>query len=160
MNPRRNEPDAILGFVGEFNFLSNFFPSSVRYEGITFRSVEHAFQAAKTLDQNERYDIMWLDTPGKAKRAGHQLKLRADWEAVKYNVMKELVRLKFQHNSFRVRLLATHDRYLEETNDWHDTCWGVCGGQGTNWLGQILMEVRADLQEAESSKGRTPGVIL
>jgi hypothetical protein len=89
-------------------------------------------------------------TPGKAKREGRGVQLRSDWEDVKYDIMKELVKLKFiTHAHLRKELLETGDKYLEETNSWHDHVWGVCQGKGLNWLGKILMEVREELGAKE-----------
>jgi predicted NAD-dependent protein-ADP-ribosyltransferase YbiA (DUF1768 family) len=49
--------------------------------------------------------------------------------------MYDIVFDKFTRNkSLGDKLLETGDKYLEETNHWHDTCWGVCNGVGTNWL--------------------------
>jgi ribA/ribD-fused uncharacterized protein len=87
-----------------------------------------------------------LDTPGKAKRAGRNLQLRHDWEKVKYDVMLDIVFAKFyQHPELAAKLLATGDAELIEGNWWNDTTWGVCNGVGSNWLGRILMMVRARL---------------
>lgn len=139
---------AIMGFFGGYQFLSNFYPSQIMWEGIIYPTVEHAFQAAKTLDENLRRWIASRKTPGEAKKEGRNLMLRKDWESIKYDVMKELVTLKFKANAgLRQELLDTGDKYLEETNTWGDTCWGVCRGKGNNWLGKILMEVRADMRD-------------
>lgn len=45
-----------------------------------------------------------------------------------------------------MQLLATGTRYLEETNTWGDTYWGVCEGKGLNMLGKTLMQVRDELR--------------
>ena len=37
-------------FDGKFRFLSNFYPSPIFYDGILYPTVEHAFQAAKTVN--------------------------------------------------------------------------------------------------------------
>jgi predicted NAD-dependent protein-ADP-ribosyltransferase YbiA (DUF1768 family) len=61
-----------------------------------------------------------------------------------------MVRLKFStHQELRERLLATGEAELIEGNTWNDTFWGVCKGEGQNWLGKILMEVRKELAEVE-----------
>ena len=60
-------------FDGEFAFLSNFYPSDIKgfdKANILYPTVEHAFQAMKTVDVNERIKIAAADTPGKAKRLG------------------------------------------------------------------------------------------
>ena len=40
----------IRQFKGEFRFLSNFYPSPVKFRGILYPSVEHAYQSAKSAD--------------------------------------------------------------------------------------------------------------
>lgn len=140
----------ILGFQGEFDFLSNFHPCRVDYEGIVYRTVEHAFQAAKTFDQVERHRIAALPKPGSAKRAGRRVRLRADWESVKIGIMEELLKLKFSDPELRGKLLATAPRIIVELNDWRDRFWGATKKQngsitGKNLLGYLLMKVRGDL---------------
>jgi ribA/ribD-fused uncharacterized protein len=140
-------PTKIDRFAGEYRFLSNFYPATVVYEGLTYPDSEHAYQSAKTLDMNERRRIAALPTPAEAKHAGEALKYRPDWPQIKYQVMLDCVRDKFTRNPhLRAKLLATGDAYLEEGNTWNDRIWGVSNGQGTNWLGKILMLVRAELQ--------------
>ena len=136
----------IKGFNKEFRFLSNFYPAVVEYDGLEYSSTEHAYQAAKTLDAAERRRIRESQKPGDAKRLGKQVKMRTDWEQIKIGVMRDLVRQKFtKHKELKEKLLATGDAYIEETNTWNDTFWGVCKGKGHNWLGKILMEIRNEL---------------
>src|SRR4051794_10492805 len=68
----------IDSFQGEYRFLSNFWPAEVVYEGVTYPSVEHAYQAAKTLSIEERKRIASLPTPGEAKKEGQKLIKRPD----------------------------------------------------------------------------------
>lgn len=137
----------IESFLGEYRFLSNFWPAPVEFEGIFFPSVEHAYQAAKSLDVEERRRIAAIVKPGDAKRAGRAVALRPDWEQVKLRVMEECVRYKFTHQAeLREKLLATGDTELIEGNTWNDRFWGVCDGQGENHMGRILMKVRAELR--------------
>jgi ribA/ribD-fused uncharacterized protein len=144
-------------FQGEYRFLSNFFPAEVVYEGITYPTVEHAYQSAKTLDMNERKRIAALKTPAEAKTEGRKLKLRDDWETAKFVVMEDCVRYKFtHHDDLRAKLLATGDAVLEEGNTWGDRIWGVYQGQGDNRLGKILMKIRAELRSAEKNGVPTP----
>jgi ribA/ribD-fused uncharacterized protein len=146
-------PARIDSFQGQYRFLSNFWPATVEFEGITYPDVEHAYQSAKTLDMSERRRIAALPTPAEAKHAGEALQLRPDWLTIKYNVMLQCVRFKFTHHPELAKLLlATGNAYLEEGNTWHDTIWGVYQGQGTNWLGKILMQVRSELR-AERATG-------
>lgn len=134
-------------FDGEYAFLSNFYEAPVVWEGITYPSNEHAFQAAKSLNPARRLEVAAAATPGKAKRMGRTLQLRSDWEKVKYNIMLEIVLAKFhQHKDLAEALLDTDEAELIEGNWWNDTTWGVCNGVGQNWLGKILMTVRTQLK--------------
>lgn len=136
----------IDGFFGEYRFLSNFWNAPVVYEGITFQNNESAFQAMKTLDLEERKQFANL-TPNEGKRRGRRVKLREDWEEVKFNIMLDICRAKFSQNEdLKQKLLATGDEYLQETNTWNDRCWGVCKGVGDNNLGLTLMKVREELR--------------
>jgi len=66
-------------------YFSNFVAVKIQLDGIEYPTVEHAYQAYKTLDRVERLLIARIDGPGQAKRAGRYLKLRADWEEFKYD---------------------------------------------------------------------------
>ena len=45
-----SRPADVTEFQGEYRFLSNFWPAQVVFEGVTYPTSEHAYQAAKTLD--------------------------------------------------------------------------------------------------------------
>ena len=142
----------IKKFDGEYAFLSNFALSPIVYEGIVYPTVEHAFQAAKTLDMTQRFEIANLETPGAAKRAGRQVKLREDWEEVKEQVMEDCLRAKFQDPGLREQILLTGDEFLIEGTTWHDQYWGICtcdkcGGNGRNRLGYLLMKIREEIRD-------------
>lgn len=145
-----DQPPVIGEFFGEYRFLSNFASSPIVWKDVTWPTVEHAYQAAKSLDPDVHERIRQLATPGAAKRAGKVIALRPDWEVVKVSIMLELVWLKFTQNPHLAdKLLATGDAFLEEGNTWNDRFWGVCppqSGRGENYLGWILMEVRERLR--------------
>ena len=137
--------EVIDHFRGEFDWLSNFFKCQVEFEGMNFSNVEAAFQAAKCLDMKERERFFGL-SGGQAKRLGRRVELRSDWEEVKIDIMRQVLKSKFTQNSeLREKLIATGDTELIEGNNWNDTFWGVCRGKGRNHLGKLLMEVRAEL---------------
>jgi len=136
----------ILGFFGEYRFLSSFWLVPIVYEHVVYPSVEHAYQAAKSPNLLIKKNISEMRTPGEAKRAGKVL-YRPDWHDIKLKVMENLVRKKFEDPVLRIRLLETGNMYLEETNTWRDTFWGVCNGVGENNLGKILMKIRGEINE-------------
>ena len=133
-------------FDGRYSFLSNFYRSPVTLDGLEYPSVEHAYQAAKTTDPEERATVREALTPGLAKRLGRQVHLRPDWEDVKLAVMADLLRQKFDRPPLAKALLETGDEELVEVNYWRDTYWGVFHGTGENHLGRLLMERREQLR--------------
>ena len=142
----------ITRFSGEYDFLSNFYPSAIELDSVLYPTVEHAFQAAKTFDADERYKLQIAPTPAAVKHAGRRVKLRSDWESVKVGIMEGLVRDKFtRHPELAEALLGTGDADLIEGNTWNDRTWGMTrdrkSGQwiGKNHLGRILMKVRDEL---------------
>ena len=135
--------DIIDTFDGEYRFLSNFYSVIIEMDGKSYPSVEHAYQAAKTTDKDQRTIFASNITAGRAKRMGSKLNLRSDWNDVKINIMKSLIFYKFsKHLNLQKLLLDTGTAHLVEGNGWGDTFWGVCKGKGENHLGKILMDVR------------------
>jgi hypothetical protein len=128
-------------FRGDRWFLSNFYPAPVVLDGVIFPTVEHGYQAAKTLHRPSREVVRRAATPGQAKRLGRALILRPDWEAVKLAVMEGLLRQKFADPKLRARLVVIEGEIVEQ-NTWGDTWWGVCRGRGENHLGRLLMRIR------------------
>lgn len=141
-------PGEIKGFQGPYRFLSNFYPCAVEYDGFHFRSSEAAYQAAKAFGRDERKQFTELDAR-QACALGKSLKeIHPDWYEIRLNVMYRVLRAKFGQNAeLKAKLLATGDAYLEETNYWRDTFWGVYNGYGQNHLGQLLTLVRDELRE-------------
>ena len=137
----------IESFRGEYYFLSNFYVAPFRTpRGTLVQTVEHAFQACKTLYLWEREQVLNAATPAAAKQLGRKVTLRPDWNEIRLSVMERLVELKFAQNSeLAERLRETGDAHLVEGNTWGDTFWGACRGKGANHLGSILMQVRAGL---------------
>jgi ribA/ribD-fused uncharacterized protein len=137
--------EAILGFRGKYRWLSNFVDCPVTFEDVMYPSTENAYQAAKTLDLEERRQFETLSA-SEAKKAGQKVKKRTDWEQASLYIMTHILLKKFTQPQFEEKLLATGDAYIEETNHWGDTFWGVCDGVGENHLGQIIMKIRSYLR--------------
>ncbi len=139
--------DVIDKFSAEYRFLSNFYPAKVKLDGLEYKTLENAYQAAKNFDMERRKMFLTL-TAGQAKNEGQNTLLRPDWHQVKVLVMTNLVRDKFNNNpELRTKLLETGDAELIEGNTWGDTFWGVCKGKGENHLGKILMKIRQELRD-------------
>lgn len=138
----------ISGFVGEYRFLSNFYPCHISFYNLQFTSVEAAFQAAKCQDVNQREKFCGLSA-AEAKRFGRTVALRSDWDQSNVKIMNSLLVRKFHENpELRERLIATGVAPLMESNTWHDDFWGNCTCnrckciEGSNILGRILMDIR------------------
>lgn len=142
----------IKGFFEEYRWLSNFHICDVEYEGFLYPSTEAAYQAAKTKDLEEK-EIFTVLTPAQAKKKGGLVTMREDWEDIKIQVMYDINLDKYtRHKDLRDKLLATGDKYLEETNWWGDRFWGVCKGTGRNELGKVLMQVREKVKTIDNEQ--------
>jgi len=150
---------------GRHNPASNFYPSPFRApyywpsdadptlfttDGDDLRrfdTVEHYYQAAKAgRDWAAAEKIRTAPSAGDAKRRGRQCILVPNWEAEKYNVMRQALAYKFAPGTKMAEwLIGTGTERLIEGNTWGDRVWGV-DGTGQNWLGWLLMAQRAWLQ--------------
>ncbi len=146
---------AITSFRGPWGFLSNFSGVDICYEDLWYPSVEHAYQASKTLLRVLRIPFT-ATAPGgmltcrEAKKAGQNLCLRDDWNQVRLEIMNQLVWMKFtQRPDLEELLLKTGTVALIERNTWGDTFWGEVDGKGFNHLGRILMRTRRLLKADE-----------
>jgi N-glycosidase YbiA len=147
MNPT-TEPIRFYRVTEEFGAFSNFSPHPVRLKGRVWPTTEHYFQGQKFPDSEHEEEIRLTPSPMIAARLGRSRSkpLRADWDAVKKDIMREALQAKFtQHPALRELLLSTGDRLLIEHTK-NDRYWGDGGdGQGQNRLGALLMELRAAL---------------
>ena len=117
----------IDSFSGEYTFLSNFYLHTIEFQGFTYASSEHAYQASKSLDENIRWihSVEFGFTPGESKKFGRYCELRPDWEDIKINIMTNICKLKFQDPILKQKLLDTGDAELIEGNWWGDKFWSV-----------------------------------
>jgi ribA/ribD-fused uncharacterized protein len=143
-----------------FGFFSHFHAALIVVEGEKWPTVEHYYQAQKSLDRLYHHAIRNAPTPGAAKRltappAGprrvskrswfrkHGVSPRSDWHEVKLEIMRRGDWAKFtQHSDLTERLLATGEAELIEDSP-SEPFWGTdSGGSGLNWAGRVLMEIR------------------
>ena len=90
--------------------LDNFLVCSFEYNGQTYTSAEHAFQAAKFTDKKYCEKIRLAKSGGDAWSLGNtrEIPLRGDWELIKVKVMYEANLAKFQQNAaLRDALVST-----------------------------------------------------
>lgn len=138
---RVNEP------WGEF---SNFAAFPIEVDGKVWPTSEHFFQAQKFPGAPDQEEIRSTASPMKAARMGRERSrpFRADWDQVRDDAMRVALRAKFtQHEATRAALLATGQAHLIE-HTVNDSYWADGGdGQGANRLGELLVELRAELAQ-------------
>ena len=134
-----------------YGCFSNFSPHSIDLDGEKWATVEHYYQAHKF--EGTKFDylmprIQAAPTPEYASKIGRNPKYqtRADWDLYKCQIMYRAVWQKFSsHLDIQQVLLDTLNTEIVEDSP-VDYFWG-CGidRSGQNQLGQILMQVRANL---------------
>lgn len=137
----------------QYRWLSNFH----WHDG---RTIEHDYQAAKTDDKQWQNLILQASTPNEAKKLGQKCPMRPTWDDDKLWVMDRLLHKKFRPGTECAELLRdTGSAELVEGNWWRDTYWGVYKfvdrtrslrpepWPGENHLGQLIMGIRAELNE-------------
>lgn len=132
---------------------TNFSQHGFELGGQFWPTSEHYFQAQKFKDKEIQEKIRLAAGPKEAAELGRnrEFPLRADWEEIKYDIMKSAVRAKFNtHSDIKDILLSTGNQNLIEDSP-IDYVWG-CGkdGTGKNLLGKILIEVREELARVNS----------
>ncbi|MCK9542631.1 MAG: NADAR family protein [Novosphingobium sp.] len=136
----------IFSFVGYYKFLSNFHThEEITYNKMKANNVEHLYQASKATCKEDKEYVLTAETPNRAKVRGKLIECRKDWEDVKINVMRDLLKLKFEIPDLKQQLINTKGIVIIEGNYWKDTFWGVYEGEGKNMLGELLMELRREL---------------
>ncbi|MFZ1424776.1 MAG: NADAR domain-containing protein [Saprospiraceae bacterium] len=173
-----NESNSINSF--KHTEYSNFYSVPIKYKGLEYPSVEHAYLSQK-FDINELSDLSFTQKndlnkifkikginkelsdfssffyndnypAGVAKRVSNKLKSWGlqdkEWDNKRLEIMIELLLIKFKNSELN-NLLTSTDKYLIEGNDWNDTFWGVCGKNGKNFLGRILMNIRTKYKNNE-----------
>ena len=145
----------ILEFQGEHRWLSNFVPVKIILGGIEYSSVEHAYMSAKSNDPPWKKICSDPNIkPGEIKKLGRNIKLRPNWDNIKFDIMKECLKQKFSQEPFRTKLLKTGNQNIQEGNRWGDEIWGVnlnrIPNRGENHLGRLIMEIRKEHRAALS----------
>ena len=155
-----------------FGFLSHFHPAAIELDGESWRTVEHYYQAQKSDHPDYRAAIRAAVSPGIAKRLAappaaprrisqqswfrkNRALPRADWHEVKLDIMRRADSAKFtQHAELAALLLATGEATLIEDSP-REPFWGTGpDGNGHNWAGRVLMEIRDDLRQAGNAQAR------
>jgi ribA/ribD-fused uncharacterized protein len=156
----------------EYKWLSTFnIANEFTFNGNEFKTVEHAYQAQKVLDDEDgfnKYHILLNQesdiSPETAKSIGkrkyfeeNDFTLREDWDLVRLNLMMEITKAYYDVNpEMKKKLIESDNKILIHTGTTIDKYWGVQTksdnngyGFGENHHGIILMKLR-DIYQQES----------
>jgi ribA/ribD-fused uncharacterized protein len=145
------EPIHFYSKLALYRELSNFSAFGFEADGMHWPTVEHYFQAQKfpgSANAEYREKIRLAKDAKQAKALGRTrtIAIRDDWDTVRDQVMLSALRRKFAPLAMRELLLNTGLRQLVEASP-IDSYWGRGrAGTGKNRLGQLLMQVRAELR--------------
>lgn len=144
-----------------YGAFSNLYRRAIDFEGETFATSEHAYQAGKARKPEVRDWVLSAPSPALVAMAAHGLyywDIAPGWSRTKFDRMRGVLRAKFtQHEDLKEMLLATGDARLVESatvDNEVNRLWGEVNGEGRNMLGQLLMELRASLREEAAGSTR------
>lgn len=149
----------VVAFQSHLSPLSNLFPCRIRHNGITFASLEHAYQHNKAIFHGKTdiaEDILGDDDPYVAMSHGKRITRESQaWTNKKLEVMTGLLRQKADQCSvFHNTLKSTYGHTLVENSwnsFWGSACPFVCEAvwmlqfKGANNLGKLLEKLREEI---------------
>jgi predicted NAD-dependent protein-ADP-ribosyltransferase YbiA (DUF1768 family)/DNA-directed RNA polymerase subunit E'/Rpb7 len=151
-----NNKDRKTKWLGTYNLGKPF-----KFGGRTFASLEHAITAQKNEDPDfqdlftKGSDTYVGDLPNIAKKTGNKTNmkkmkkaLRANWESLCIDLMKDILQSYYDTNSdLKKKLKSTGKTDLIYRGTGIDTFWGMKQGieEGNNHFGKLLMELRDTL---------------
>jgi ribA/ribD-fused uncharacterized protein len=133
---------------GPYKSFSNWYACKFKWNGFVWSNSEQAYMSAKSFDKEYQLKIKKTTNPAEAKKIGRKVKLRPDWDKVKYQIMIDILLAKFSQNPMLSEiLLETGSENIHE--DCNDPWWG--GGPnfpgGRDLLGKALISVRKTLKK-------------
>ena len=140
-----------------YGAFSNLYRREISFEGETFPTSEHAYQAGKARKPAVRKWLLDAPSPALLAMAAHGLyywDVVPGWSTKKFDRMRAVLRVKFtQHDDLHKLLISTGNARLVEAatvDNEVNRLWGEVNGSGRNMLGVLLMELRQELCDAAS----------
>lgn len=124
--------EQIKKFNGEYDFLSNSYPSTFFYKGIKYKNVSQAYYYLKAKNEIDAIKILNFKNVTDAIKYGKLALPKDDWQTCCKQIMEDLLIQKFDNPFLSERLLKTGDSTL---------------GDGKNFVGELLMKIRSQLQK-------------
>jgi ribA/ribD-fused uncharacterized protein len=144
-----------------YGAFSNLFRRPIAFEGATFATAEHAYQAGKARRPEVREWLMSAPSPALLAMAAHglyQWDITPSWSRIKFDRMRAVLNAKFtQHSDLRDLLVSTGSARLVESatvDNAVNRLWGEVNGVGKNMLGTLLMELRSELLQTSKVRAK------
>ncbi len=145
----------IFFYEHEFYIFSNFSSFMLYWKRKLYPTSEHAYHTEKFEDEGLKEQIRSARSAHDAIKLAHTNtdKYRSDWDDIKLNIMKEILRAKTnQHPYVQKKLLESCGKELIE-DSWRDSFWGWGPNKdGKNWLGKLWMEIRDEFKNDTNAK--------
>jgi len=140
---------------------SQWYKSRFNVDGVYYNCAEQYMMAMKAAFFEDYVESIMKTTDPKAQKAlGRQVKnFNSDrWNAVAKDFVFKANLAKFSDDTLKRLLLDTGDKEIVEASP-YDKIWGIGMSEtdpdrfdkskwrGTNWLGEVLMQVRAELRK-------------
>ncbi|TSC54674.1 MAG: hypothetical protein LiPW30_140 [Parcubacteria group bacterium LiPW_30] len=139
----------IFFYEHEFYVFSNYSSFMLEWKGKLYPTSEHAYHSEKFEDEELKEQIRNTRSAHDSQKLANanKDKQRKDWNEVKLDVMKDILRAKvIQHPYVKKKLLESGDKELIE-DSWRDDFWGWGPNKdGENHLGKLWMEVREEFK--------------
>ena len=126
-----------IELTGKYKALTNSYPSRITVEGITYPTLEHAFQAAKLTDTETKVLISKAKLPDVSSLVEKRF-TRPNSKEIQWATMYQLMKLKFESNPTLASL-------LQDTGN-HRLAYPKKHRRRRNKLESILMKVRGELR--------------
>lgn len=149
---KRDTAERVCFYEQDFYVFSNFSAFTLEWKGVKFDTSEAAYHWEKfPLHSDICSAIRFAPSAHEAFKIAERNKhlRRPDWDDVKFDIMRDIIRAKVQqHEYVRRKLLVSGEREIVE-DSWRDPVWGWGPNRdGQNMLGKIWMEVRDELNRA------------
>lgn len=137
----------IFFYEHEFYVFSNFSSFAIEWKNKLYMTSEHVYHSEKFEDDGLKEQIRNCRSAHEALKLAevNKDKCRNNWDEIRLQVMKEILRAKVQQHPYvKKKLIESGDKELVE-DSWRDSYWGWGPNKdGENHLGKLWMEVRAE----------------
>jgi len=146
-----NVNDFIGFYTREFYCLDNFSAFEIVYNGVKYKTIEHAYQSLKfsKIMPKVAAEIINSSSPYEAKKIADKYAehVELSWHDTKVDLMEKLLRAKLEQHPFvQKKLLETEDYLICEDSP-IDEFWGIGKNKkGQNVMGKLWMKLREELK--------------